>query len=298
MDRISTAGSYSAILAGISSAQSRMATAQSQISSGELATDLKGYAPTADALTAAKTVKARLDSYADSGSALSDRLSAQAQALDGVSQASTSARQAVFKALADGSGSTVMQELQGWLGQASDALNTNYQGQYLFSGGQSNTPPVKQPLDVSSLPPSPFQDGDLKSVSRLDDNLTIQTGQLASDVGSKLYAAFQNLSQYVTSHYPATKQLPDPLTTDDITQLQSSLGDFDAAQAVVSDAVSQNGVNQNRVAAAQARITDQQSAATSAISNMADADPAKAATDLQLAQTALQASAQVFQTLK
>ena len=298
MDRVSTAGSYSAILAGLNSAQNRLSTAQSQISSGELATDLKGYAPTADTLTATKTVKSRLDAYVDAGSALSDKLDAQAQALDGVSSAGTGARQAVFQALANGAGDTLMQQLQGWFEQASDALNTNYQGQYLFAGGQNDTPPVKA-LSVTDLPATaqPFQNGQLKAVSRVDDNQAIQTGQLASDIGQPLFDVMKSVASYVQTTYPATGQFPSQLSAADTAFLQSTISQFDAASANVSTAVAQNGVTQSRLATAQARLTDQQSAATAVISNLADADPAKAATDLQLAQTALQASAQVFQTL-
>ncbi len=299
MDRVSNAASYSAILGGINTAQNRLSVAQSQISSGELATDLKGYGAAADALTATKAVKSRLDAYVNSGSALSDKLSAQAQALDGVSSAAGGARQAVFKALANNGGATLVQELQGWFGEASDALNVNYQGQYLFSGGQSDTPPVKA-LALTALPTTaqPFQNGQLKAVSRVDDNLSVQTGQLASDIGQPLFDVLKSVVSYVQATYPATGQFPSSLTTADAAFLQSTLSQFDAASATVSTAVAQNGVTQSRIASAQARVADQQNAATAVLGDIADADPAKAATDLQLAQTSLAASAQLFQTLR
>ena len=298
MDRVSTAASYSAILNGINAAQNRLGTAQAQVSSGKLASDLKGYASQANALTATQAVSARLQAYADSGSALSDRLDAQAGALDGLSTAGTSARQAVFNSLATGDATTLMQQLQGWYQQASDSLNTNYQGQYLFGGGNSAGPPVTggQVTDLAdpATAADQFSNGSLKSVDRLDDNVTVQTGQLASDLGQPLFGALKTITDYVAANGPFTGKL----TAAQTSFLQSTLSTFDSANAGISGAVAQTGVTQTRVAAAQASVTAQQTTADNVVSKITDADPAKALTDLQLAQVALQASAQVFSTLK
>ena len=252
----------------------------------------------ADALTATQTVKARLDAYVATGSALSDKLDAQAEALDGVSDAGTSARAAVLSAIANGGGGVLVQQLQGWYEQASDALNVNYQGQYLFSGGQPGTPPVKAGA-LSDMPAgSPCQHGDLKAVSRVDDNLSVQTGQLADQVGKPLFDVLGSIASYVATAYPATGAFPAKLSVADTAFLTSTLGAFDTANANVSGAVAQNGNTQSQLASAQARVTDRQTAAQSVLGHVADADAATAAINLQLAQTALQASAQLFSTLK
>ena len=298
MTGVSTANSYAALLTGFTSAQTRLNVAQQQISSGELAGDLKGYGAAADALTATKTVKSRLDAYVATGSALSDRLDAQANALDGVSSAGGAARSAVFGALAEGDGAVLMQQLQSQYEQASDALNVNYQGQYLFSGGQTDTPPVKAGV-LTDLPAgSPFQNGTLKATSRIDDNVTVQTGQLADQVGKPLFDVLGSIASYVATTYPATGAFPTQLSAADTAFLQSTLSRFDTATANVSGYVAQTGTNQSQIASAQARVADRQSAAAGVLSDVADADPAKAATNLQLAQVAVQASAQLFTTLK
>ena len=298
MTGVSTANSYSALLAGFNTAQARLGVAQQQISSGELAGDLKGYGASAAALTATQTVKSRLDAYVATGSALGDRLAAQAQALDGVSSAGTGARQAVFGAIAEGDGATLVQQLQAQYEQASDSLNVNYQGQYLFSGGQTDTPPVKAGT-ITDLPAgSPFQNGTLKSVSRVDDNVTVQTGQLADQVGKPLFDVLGSIASYVATTYPATGAFPTQLSAADVSFLQGTLSQFDAATATVSGYVAQTGADQSAIASAQARVADRQSAAAGVLGNVADADAAKAATDLQLAQVAVQASAQVFNTLR
>ena len=58
-----------------------------------------------------------------------------------------------------------------------------------------------------------------------------------------------------------------------------------------------NGVVQDQVAASQTSLKSQQTALTNSIGDITNADAATAASNLQLAQTALSASAQVFATL-
>jgi flagellar hook-associated protein 3 FlgL len=62
--------------------------------------------------------------------------------------------------------------------------------------------------------------------------------------------------------------------------------------------VAQNGLMQNQVAGSLTALKSRQTALTTTLSDLTDIDQAAAATKLQLAQTALQASAQVFSSLK
>ena len=204
----------------------------------------------------------------------------------------------MFGAIAEGNGATLVQELQAQYEQASDSLNVNYQGQYLFAGGQTDTPPVKAGT-ITDLPAgSPFQNGTLKAVSRVDDNTAVQTGQLADQVGKPLFDVLGSIASYVATTYPATGAFPTQLSAADLSFLQGTLSQFDAANANVSGYVAQTGTDQSDIAAATARVADRQTAATAVLGDVADADPARAATDLQLAQVAVQASAQLFTTLK
>ena len=55
MQRVSTADSYAAVIANMQQAQTQLTTASNQISSGETATNLQGYAAHAETLTAMQT---------------------------------------------------------------------------------------------------------------------------------------------------------------------------------------------------------------------------------------------------
>ena len=61
MDRISTASSYSAIIAALQQQQTRQAQAGQQISTGKTANDLAGYGAGSAQITAAQTLIARTD---------------------------------------------------------------------------------------------------------------------------------------------------------------------------------------------------------------------------------------------
>lgn len=311
MDRIATSTSYSAVLANMQQAQSRMNTAAQQYSSGYKAPDLKGYASQADALIATKTVSSRLDAYVDANSALSDKLDAQAQALDQLQQAGDGASKAVLGAIANGDGTHLMEQLQGYFEQGSDALNTNYEGQYLFAGGVTDKTPVAQVklADLPTLATPLFQNGTQTTVSRLDDNITLETGITASDVGQPLMDALKGIATYVAS-LPGGK-LSQPLSDADVTALKDALVDFKGGTksdgtTTVSPGVSaqliaagaRNGTVQSRLASEQAVVSDRSDAAKVVASNISDADPAQAVSDFQLAQVAIQASAQVFSSLQ
>ena len=196
MDRISTGSSYQSALLSILQGQNRQADAQARVSSGYVGNDLKAYAGQADTLTALKTVASKLDSYVNSTGRAADRLASQDQALNAVSDSASGTRQTVLDAVANGDGSTLISTLQGWYSQAVDALNTNTGGDYLFAGGKTTTKPIASD-QLSDIPTGPiatlFNNDGHKAQARLDDNITLTTGVLASDAGTPLFSALQQV---------------------------------------------------------------------------------------------------------
>jgi len=287
MDRVSTLTSYSTLIGSLMQSETRQADAQAQVSTGKVATDLKGFGSNAEALTATQTVKTRVDGFVQNAKNLSAKLSAQDLALTQVSDAASGARQAIANAVATGHGDGLMASLKSYLDQASSSLNTQYNGQYLFAGGRVDTPPV----DAAYA----FQNDQNAPVSRLDESTTVTTGMLASDVGGPLLTA---ISAVVAYDAGGTGPLSGQLTQTQIDYLTTTLAGFDTARAGIDDKVAQNGMMQNRVTKVQAVQQDRQMALETMIGNVADADMAKAASQLSQAQVALQASAQVFSTLK
>ena len=81
MNRVSTAGNYSAVLANLNSAQARQLSAGAEVSSQKKAVDLKGYARHAETLTAMRTLQTRVETYTEQTTALANRLNVQDTAL-------------------------------------------------------------------------------------------------------------------------------------------------------------------------------------------------------------------------
>lgn len=297
MDRISSTASYQSTLLNIMNAASAQNTAEQQIDTGKIGDSLESFAGSADALTASQSLQARINTYVANGQNLSDKLTAQDQALSTVSTAAQSAQTAVQEALANGDATSLMTSLESSFSEATSALNAQYNGQYLFSGTQVNTPPV----DASSISDlvtngvsASFKNDQNATVSRLNDTTTVTTGVLASNVGTPLFNALAQIQAY--SNGP-NGPLTGPLTTTQSTFLQGVLSSLGSAYTTANNAVAANGVVQDEVSASQTTLTAQQTQLTNTIGDITNADSAKAASNLQLAQTALSASAQVFATL-
>jgi len=304
MDRVSTASSYSSALLNIMNAQSKQDTAQQQYSTGKIGDDLTAYAGTVSQITAAQTLQARNDTYVANNTSLSDRLSAQDTALSQVASVTESARSAVAEALATGDATTLTTSLQSQLSQAISALNTQYNGQYLFSGGDPSTAPVASSTTLTSITAtngvsSSFQNGDQPQQDRLDDQTRVTTGFTASSVATNLFNALSSVKTYLQNAQAANGGTPvTTLSTADSTALQGMLKSFDSAYSAVNDQVAQNGLMQNQVSSTLTAQTARQTALTTTLGDLTNVDQAQAATNLTLAQTAVEASAQVFASLQ
>jgi len=102
--------------------------------------------------------------------------------------------------------------------------------------------------------------------------------------------AFQN--------YVASTPLSTPLTSDQSTELQSLETQFNTALTSANAVSAQNGLVQSQVATNVTDLTDQQTALQGVATNITSINLGQVETNITLAQNALQASADVFQTLQ
>ena len=295
---ISTASAYNTVLNGLLTAQSAQATASQQISSGETASNLQGYAGQSDTLLALQSVQSQTNAYLANSQTTANVLSAQDLAFTQLNGSASGATNAISEALGSGSGDTLMQSLGTSFQDAVSALNTSYAGSYLFSGGASNTPPTTA-TSMSDLTTAPsiaslFQNGDNVATAQLNSSTTVQTGFLANQLGSNLYTAYQSVESYVQTNGPFT----NPLTAAQTTFLQGALSSFQAANTQLTTAQAQNGLVQQQVTSAQTELTDQQTTLAGLVGNISSANIAQATTNLEQAQTAVQASSQAFLALQ
>ncbi len=298
MERVTTLTSYNSVLTNLMNGEVRQSQEEQQVSSGKIANDLAGFGSNAEALVASQSLKSRVDNYVQTATALTSQLDSQNLGLTQVSDAGQSARQAVAQAVASGSADGLMNSLQSYFSQAVGGLNTQYNGAYLFAGGKVDTPPVaaKTLADLTSPPAGGvFQNDQLAASSRLDESTTLQTGVLASNVGSNLFNAFQQIEAYDQGpNGPLTGQL----TTTQSAFLTNMMQTFDTVNKGLTNTVAANGLMQNRVTTAQTTQQQRQTSLQTALGGITDVDMAQAISQLNQTRTSLQASAKIFSTLQ
>lgn len=297
--RISTGQIWGNALGNLMDAQTRMAKANDQVSTQKVATDLMGHGRASEIIAAYQSSLAKSEGYIEVNKTVSDRLESQDLALTTASDSAASAKDAIMNALASGEASAMMTSLQGAFSSALDGLNYVHNGQYLFGGGNDDQPPVTV-TSISGLTAlgsvsAGFQDGDIKKSSRIDAHTTIQTGMLASDLGTALMQTFRDIQAY--NDNPATGPFGATLTDAQKAFLTTKSQEFNAHYDNLVQQTSLNGTLQNRVDNTTKSLEGQVKTLSGLIGDRTDVDLAKAYTDLQMAQVSVQASAQVLSSL-
>jgi flagellar hook-associated protein 3 FlgL len=300
MDAVSTASMFQSVLYNIQNEQQQLNVASTQAGSEVIGDSLQAYGSQAEQLVATNSLQSQVTGYITNNNLLSEKLNVQSQALQQVSDAAQSAVTGISDAIANNDPTGLSTTLQAALSSAASALNTTYNGQYIFAGDATNTPPftastlsdlpaTSTPAAISTL----FANGSTAPVSRLNSTTVTTTGFLASDVGTPLATALTAFQNYVTS-----TPLSTPLTSAQSTELQSLETQFNTALTAANAASAQNGVIQSQVTTNITDLTDQQTALQGVATNITSVNLGQVETNITLAQNALQASADVFQTLQ
>lgn len=306
MTRVSTFGNYQSALLDLMSAQSRAETAQKKVNTQKNATDLVGFGRGSETVSALKSSQTRIQTFIDTNKAVAARLETQDLAMDRVADAATAARQALADAIAAGRMDALMGSLESLFMEAQDGLNMKHQGKYLFSGGAVDRAPVDLPdipgqpaatmmAKLAALPDenAAFRNDQLKQSSWLDENVSMDTGFLADAMGAELFAIFRDI-QLAHEAAPLEGQMTDAQKAF----LTTQMGRFEAAAKGVVELQAANGGMQNRVD----RLLESQGARKISVDTIlagkTDANMAEAVVELEMAQIALQASAQVISQLR
>lgn len=306
MTRVSTFGNYQSALLDLMSAQSRAETAQKKVNTQKNATDLVGFGRGSETVSALKSSQTRIQTFIDTNKAVAARLETQDLAMDRVADAATAARQALADAIAAGRMDALMGSLESLFMEAQDGLNMKHQGKYLFGGGASDRAPVDLPdipgqpgatmmAKLAALPDenAAFRNDQLKQSSWLDENVSMDTSFLADAMGAELFAIFRDI-QLAHEAAPLEGQMTDAQKAF----LTTQMGRFEAAAKGVVQLQAANGGMQNRVD----RLLESQEArkisVDTILSGKTDANMAEAVVELEMAQVALQASAQVISQLR
>ncbi|MNS28973.1 flagellar hook-associated protein FlgL [compost metagenome] len=224
--------------------------------------------------------------------------------MDRVADAATSGRLAIANAIAAGRMEGLMSEMETIFKMAQDGLNMKHQGKFLFAGGDVDQQAVVLPAtpvgatDLEKLAAMPatsdaFRNDQLKQTSLLDETVTMDTGFLASDIGQDLFNVFRDL-QVLHQATPLNGQMTDAQKT----ALTGLMARFETAAKDVVNLQAKNGSMQARVDTLLESQEARKISVDTMLSGKTDANMAEAVTELEMAQIALQASAQVLSQLR
>jgi flagellar hook-associated protein 3 FlgL len=294
MTRISTYAANQSALMDLMRAQKQMFDAQQQLTTGKMATDLKGVGYQAESLSASRAAQERAKSYEEAAVRTEARLEAQNIALEQISEAVSDLRMAVTSK----EGDYIMHQARQAFYEVTNSLNMKHAGSYLFGGTRSDAPPITI-SDLSDLIPmgtadEAFENNDRKPVVQLDQNYTVEVGMLADDVGGEVMAAFKRIADFNAG---ANGPFQSPLTAAQDAFLTGEIQNVITALDNVFVKVGQNGAKQAEVETLKNNHADRQDFLAQMIADIEDVDMAEAATRFQQAQTAVDVSAMTFSTL-
>lgn len=297
--RISTQQTWNNALRNLMEAQNRQNEASTQVSTRKVATDLMGYGRSSEIIASYKGAMDKTDSYLEITQRVSERLDSQNIALETTGEAASAARQSILETLASDDGTTIMLSLQGNFSMALQGLNYRHNGQYLFAGGTEGAPVNVSSLSQLAAAPAvddAFNNGTVKKASQIDSRTSIETGMLASELGTELMGLFREIQQY--NDDPATGPFQGQLTEAQKTFLTDIAGRFEGAHNNLLEQTALNGTIQNRVENVANSLTNQSNTLGGLISDRTDVDMAEAYSRLEMAEISVQASAQVLAGLR
>lgn len=299
MTRVATFGNYQSALLDLMKAQTRAAEAQERVSTHKNATDLTGFGRQSETLTALKGAQSRIQGFLDTANAVSARLTTQDLAMNQIGDGVTGLREAIGNALSTDSAGSLMLEMEGQFQSIRGGLNMRHQGAYLFAGARTGDAPVEV-ANLSELQAAPdvasiFHNDTIKTVSRVAEGTTLETGLLANEVGTDVMTILRDIQAY---HTGANGPLSGKLTEAQKTFLTTQLNRLEDAGKSVVDKTATTGSLANQVESIEKSHKGQLVALDELVADRTDADMAVAITDLEMSQVAIQASAQVINQLR
>jgi flagellar hook-associated protein 3 FlgL len=300
MIRISNMAQSQLLVSELMKANQRNVTTEMQVSSGKKGQYFKDYADQTSVLFSAKRVLDRNAHYTQTVTELQQRLDTQNLNLTGLEDAAGNLRQAVTDAIGNSSGLSLMDQLNSVFQSSVSMLNTQVNGQYLYGGTRTDTPPVNitslSQLSAASPLSSIFSNNDQVPSAVIGDGIKVDYGFTASDLGTGVMSALQTIKNF-NDNIPAGVN-PDGPFGEHLTDAQKNFleGQLANLKQVASDATAvsaQNGLMQQQVDDQQKTLSNTKVAADSFVSDIEDADLPTALTNLQQDQLALQAASKM-----
>lgn len=290
MTRISTLSAQQAVVSQMLRAQAQVTDDQRQVATGYKTDSFKGLARDASALVSAQAIESRISQFIELGQQVGAKVSVQDTALTGLYDAAKSLRDSVLHSLANDSGRTVSVDLNNAFVSGRAALNTRYADKFLFGGTRSDIQPFNA-TDISALAAvaTPvanfFQNSQQKAQVRIEQNVVIEHGILAEDMGLDLMASIKRMAEY-----DAATPFSQALTPADRAILQAEVANLDNVLSGILKLQAANGFVANRIESVMIRQEALANVNKQLIADLSEVDMAEAISRLNRDQLAIEAS--------
>jgi flagellar hook-associated protein 3 FlgL len=295
IDRIATNSQSQLMLSQIQQAELALNKAQTQVTSGKVATDYAGIGDKTAMLEATRSAANRADAYQSATTLAVNQANLQDNQMSSLSDLANQLRQAITTATGDNDGSTLMTTAQGIFDQVVQILNSkDSNGNYLYGGDKNNQPPVTATSlnDLISMTSSSdaFQNGTVANSVMIGDGQSVKVGMLASDIGSGLLKTLKDIADFNAG---PNGNFSTGLTDAQSTFLSGEIQTATTAASQVNNAAAANGNVYGQLKDASAKQKAMSNLFQGFVANIEQVDMPTAITQLNQSQVALQAALQV-----
>ncbi|MBR0815200.1 flagellin [Bradyrhizobium diazoefficiens] len=282
--RVATFAQSNRMIADAMRVESVMATKQIQESTGVVSTDFGGYGADAQHVINLQVSVTRAQSYIDAATLAGSKVQVMYSAVGSVTDILTQLR-SQLSAASTGSSTEVnsaISSAQQMLEQMGSLMNTQYDGQYVFAGGKTDTAPVdltsfSSGTGSTTTADTSYYNGDSEIASvRVDANETVSYGVTADN------SAFEEVMR-VLKFVANSTTLSSADITSALDLASTALDDTAAVQAKLSGAASS-------IETASARQADYKSYAETLSNDLTSVDVAAITAQLSTYETQLTAS--------
>lgn len=284
--RVATFAVSDQMIAAALRTQATMANQQIQEASGQISQDFGGLGSSSERVINLQVSVTRSQSYVDAASLADSKVQVMYSAVGSMTDIITNLRSLLTAGSLSSStqSATIVQSAQDMMQQMAGLLNTQYNGEYVFGGAQTNTAPVDltdptyaaDTASATTADTSYYQgDSQLASV-RVSDNQTVSYGVTADN--SAFEQAMRALKLVATS-----SPLTSATLTSALSLASSALDATSAVQTKLSNAAS-------AMETASAQQTDYQSFAKTLGDSLTSVDVAAVTAQLATYQAQLTAS--------
>lgn len=307
ISRIGTFGHQQALIELFKLNQTRVGESQRQVASGKVANEFRGLSRQAVSLVSFKSLREQALALQDSNTALNVKLAANETTLAAIDDVTKELNELVLNAAGLKKADGLVNAIGNLVERVAGLLNTRVGGKFIFAGSNTTQAPsaVTNPTELLAVAEPPagnfFTNNTIKAQARIDENVTITYGVLASDVGQDVLHVMQRILMFNAGTLPAgagafapAGPFSDPLTDAQSDFLVNETKQIKTAQRTLTDAEAGNGVLMKQVQDATDRQADKVIFLSEFIKDTEDVDLPTAVAELNQHQTALQASFQIL----